>query len=117
MRVERRLFPEAVSRILTETLAKSATKFDWSSCLVSYRYRAQILDALSEHGLAPGPTTAPNVVRDAVNDLYRYEIRRLRDALLAGRIPKPEYASHVIELRKRYLVLSVPLASWLEPSV
>jgi hypothetical protein len=79
-----------------------------------YRYRAPILEALSEHGLVPAPHTAPRLLRHAVNDLYRYEIRRLRDGLVAGRIPKPDYVSHVIALRKRYLLLSVPLELWLE---
>jgi hypothetical protein len=51
-------------------------------------------------------------LRDAVRDLYKYEIRQLRSELLAGRIPKREYASHVVELRKRYWVLSIPLPLW-----
>ena len=84
---------------------------------MTYCYRGHILDALSEHGLVPRPTTAPQFLRDAVNDLYRYEIRRLRDELLARRIPKPEYASHVVALRRRYLLLSVPLELWLEPDM
>jgi len=93
---------------------KKRNEVDLDSRLVTYRYRAHILEALSEHGLVPGPTTAPQFLRDAVNDLYRYEIRRLRDALLDRRIPKPEYASHVVALRKRYLLLSVPLDRWIE---
>ena len=47
-----------------------------------------------------------------VRRLYRYEIKALRTALLAGRIPKADYASHVIALRKRYWLLSVPLQLW-----
>jgi hypothetical protein len=81
---------------------------------VSYRYHAHILDELAGHGLVPRPDTAPEFLRDAVSDLYRYEIRQLRLALLAQRIPKSEYAAHVIALRKRYLLLSVPLAQWLD---
>jgi len=84
---------------------------------LTYRYRAHILDALSEHGLVPEPHTAPQFLRDALNDLYRYEIRRLRNGLIAGRIPKVHYVSHVIALRKRYLLLSVPLDLWLEPDM
>lgn len=79
-----------------------------------YRYHPHILDALSGHGLVPRPDTSPEFLRDAVRDLYRYEIRRLRDALLARRIPKADYAGHVVALRKRYLLLSVPLAGWLD---
>ena len=47
-----------------------------------------------------------------MRELYRYEIKALRNALLAGRITKPEYANHVITLRKRYWLLSVPLQLW-----
>ena len=44
------------------------------------RYAPAILDALAGHGLAPRADTAPRALRDAINDLYRYEIRRLRAA-------------------------------------
>jgi len=82
----------------------------------SYRYYDWVLDALAGHGLMPRERTPPAALRDAVSDLYRYEIRRLRRSLLAGRIPKPEYAGHVIALRKRYLLLSVPVERWVIPS-
>ena len=62
----------------------------------------------------PQPHTAPEFLRDAVRDLYLYEIRRLRDALIDRRIPKRDYAAHVIALRKRYPLLSVPLPLWLQ---
>jgi hypothetical protein len=44
--------------------------------------------------------------------LYCYELRRLRRALLAGRIPKADYAGHVVALRKRYWLVSLPLDRW-----
>ena len=47
-----------------------------------------------------------------MRDLYRYEIRRLRQALLAGRIAKRDYADHVVALRRKYPLLSVPLELW-----
>ena len=81
----------------------------------TYRYYDWIVDALAGHGLAPQDETPPWFLRDAVSDLYRYEIRRLRQSLLAGRIPKSDYAAHVIALRKRYLILSVPIGQWLVP--
>ena len=81
----------------------------------SYRYCDWVLDALAGHGLNPRDTTPPSELRDAVSDLYRYEIRRLRRSLLTGRILKPDYANHVIALRKRYLLLSVPVERWLIP--
>jgi hypothetical protein len=82
----------------------------------TYTYEDRVLDALAGHGLVPRPHTPPGQLRDAVRDLYRYEIRRLRERLLAGDIPRPQYADHVITLRKRYLLLSVPLELWLVPS-
>ena len=75
-------------------------------------YRVQILDALAGHGLAPGPDTPPRLLRDAVNDLYRHEIRGLRDRCRAGEFPVSALSRRVVELRKRYLLLSTPLAAW-----
>jgi hypothetical protein len=51
-------------------------------------------------------------VREALNDLYRYEIRRLRDRLRAGDFPKADYSAHVIALRKQYWLLSIPIERW-----
>jgi hypothetical protein len=62
--------------------------------------------------LKPAPDTPPDRLRDAVRDLYKYEIRRLRSELLAGRIVRKNYAGHVIALRKRYWLLSVPVQRW-----
>jgi hypothetical protein len=79
---------------------------------VEYVYAADILDTLAGHGLRPTPTTPPAVVRDALSDLYRYEIRRLRRTLLADGINKRDYSGHVIALRKRYWLLSLPVQHW-----
>jgi hypothetical protein len=78
-----------------------------------YNYFPRVLDELTRHGLSPTPTTPPSQLRDAVRDLYKYEIRRLRDALIAGRIAKPDYAAHVVALRRRYPLLSLPLDLWI----
>jgi hypothetical protein len=77
------------------------------------RFRPRVLDELARHGLRPGPTTTADQLRDAVRDLYRYEIRKLRAELLAGRIRKADYAGHVIALRQRYPLLSLPTGLWL----
>ena len=77
-----------------------------------YKYRARILEALAGHGLVPRAETPPGFLRDAVRDLYRYEIKRLRLSLLAGKIPKRDYANHVVELRRKYPILSVPVELW-----
>lgn len=75
-------------------------------------YRPHVLEALAAHGLAPTPDTPPRLLRDAVNDLYRYEIRGLRDRCRAGEFPASALATHVVALRRRYLLLSTPLALW-----
>ena len=80
---------------------------------MGYHYHQQVLDGLARHGLRPARDTSPEKLRDAVRDLYKYEIRRLRSELLAGRIPKTDYAGHVIALRRRYWLLSVPVQLWL----
>ena len=79
---------------------------------VVYEYPFEIRDALAGHGLKPLPGTPPQQLRDAVSDLYRYEIRALRDRLLAGRVQRANYAAEVIALRKKYWLLSLPLHLW-----
>lgn len=75
-------------------------------------YPPHILEALASHGLVPQPGTTPQTLRDAINDLYRYEIRGLRDRCRAREFPVHELAPRVVELRRRYLLLSTPLAAW-----
>lgn len=79
----------------------------------TYTFYPRVLDELRRHGLDPLPTTPPERLRDAVSDLYRYEIRRLRSDLLAGRIRREDYAGRVVELRKRYPLLSIPVELWI----
>ena len=79
---------------------------------MTYDYHPRVLEELARHGLKPLPTTPPQVLRDAVRDLYRFEIRRLREELLAKRIEKAAYAGHVVRLRSRYELLSLPLHLW-----
>ena len=79
---------------------------------MNYDYHPEILDELSRYGLRPLAATAPGFLRDAVRELYKYEIRALRSALLAGRIARRDYAGRVEELRKRYWLLSVPVDRW-----
>ena len=78
-----------------------------------YAYRPEILDELARHGLRPKPGTSPQFLREAINDLYRIEIRQLRDRCRAGQFSTKELPAHVVELRKRYILLSVPLEHWL----
>ena len=88
---------------------------DQTDCSEAYRYRGEILAALLEHGIRPLPTTSPDRVREVLRDLYRFEIRRLRDRLVRGEIPKAGYADRVVALRQKYPLLSLPVRFWLEP--
>jgi hypothetical protein len=74
--------------------------------------KPEVLEALAEHGLRPRPETALAVLREQINDLYRVEIRKLRDQCRAGVFPTTELAPRVVELRKRYLLLSIPMTEW-----
>ena len=59
--------------------------------------------------------TPPDRVRDFVRDLYKYEIRRLRDRYLRHEFPKLEYAVRVDALRRQYPVLALRARDWLQP--
>jgi hypothetical protein len=78
----------------------------------TFTYRPRVLAELARHGLRPLPTTPPRRLRDAVLDLYKHEIRALKQRLLGGAFEKREYAGRVIALRARYALLSLPLDLW-----
>ena len=80
----------------------------------AYRYHAWVLEALATHGARPTAATPPERLHEFVNDLYRYELRRLRASLLSGAFPKHEYYGRVVALRMRYPLLSVKPRQWLE---
>ena len=79
-----------------------------------YRYRQEILDALWRHGVQPRSTTPPELVHEFVSDLYRFELRRLRDTLVRREIPKTGYFDRVVELRRKYPLISLKPWQWLE---
>jgi hypothetical protein len=79
---------------------------------VEWRYPAELLEALADLGLVPSPQTHPRAVRDALNGLYRYELRRLRDRFLAHQMEKPDYVGQVVGLRKKYWPLSLLPEVW-----
>jgi hypothetical protein len=78
------------------------------------RYKPEVLEELGRHGLRPLPETAPGRLREQINDLYRIEIRKLRDRCRAGEFTIRELPNHVRELRKRYILLSIPVDLWTE---
>ena len=80
--------------------------------VASWAYPPELLSALGGFGLSPRRETPPAFVRDALSDLYRYEIRRLRRRFLAGGIAKSDYSDVVITLRKKYWPLSLTPDGW-----
>jgi hypothetical protein len=79
---------------------------------MAFRYRAEILEELARHGVRPTPHTRPELVSEFVADLYRYELRRLKDRLVRREIPKAGYSERVVDLRRKYVLVSVPLRYW-----
>jgi hypothetical protein len=77
--------------------------------------KPEVLEALAGHGLRPRADTPVALLREQINDLYRFEIRRLRDRCRAGEFTTRELPARVVELRKRYLLLSIPIERWLVP--
>ena len=77
-----------------------------------WSYPADWLGVLATLGIAPRPDTPPRIIRDYLNDLYRFEIRRLKRALLAHAFPKGEYIDRVILLRRKYWPLSFTPEQW-----
>ena len=73
---------------------------------MEYTYRVDVLEALWRHGIQPTPRTDPELARNFVRDLYKYEIRQLRERYLRKEFPKTEYAARVDALRRRYPVLA-----------
>ena len=79
-----------------------------------YRYKAKILAQLATHGVIPKPTTPPTTARSVVNDIYRYELRLLRNRYLVGEFSKKDYYDKVVEIRNRYPVMAVLTRYWAE---
>jgi hypothetical protein len=79
---------------------------------VTYRYKPEILAQLASHGVIPRTTTPPTTARRAVNEIYRYELRLLRDRYLVGEFSKKEYYDKVVETRNRYPVMGVLTRHW-----
>lgn len=81
---------------------------------MAYIYTPEVLEELAAHGLRPGPDTPPQLLRDALRDLYKYEIKVLKRRFLRREVAKGEYAGRVIQLRRRYPLLSVPMEYWIQ---
>jgi hypothetical protein len=84
---------------------------------MAFTYRPDVLRALERHGVRPTPHTRPELVREYVRDLYKYEIRRLRDRLQRGEFPRHEYAGRVEALRREYPVLALQAQQFLSENL
>lgn len=85
-----------------------------TSSAATYRYRLEVLEQLQHHGIQPTPSTRPELVHEFVSDLYRFELRRLRDRLVRKEIPKVGYYDRVVDLRRKYPLVSLKPHEWLE---
>jgi hypothetical protein len=82
---------------------------------VEHQYKQEVLDHLATHGVRPTRASSPDLVHAFLNDLYRYELRRLRDRLLRREIVKSDYYNHVVQVRHRYPLLALKVWNWTEP--
>jgi len=86
----------------------------YAATVTAYRYRADVLEQLSRHGIHPRSSTTPELVHEFVSDLYRFELRRLRGRLVRKEIPKAGYYDRVVELRRKYPLVSLKPHQFLE---
>lgn len=82
--------------------------------VTTYRYRADVIEQLLRHGIRPTPSTRPELVHEFVSDLYRFELRRLRDRLVRKEIQKIGYYDRVVALRRKYPLVSLKPHEFLE---
>ena len=82
---------------------------------MEFQYQPEILAQLLTHGVRPLPHTRPALVFRYLGGLYRYELRRLRRLRERGAIPQGEYGSRVVDLRRQYPLVSVPVRLWTVP--
>jgi hypothetical protein len=85
-----------------------------AAALMPYRYKPEVLQQLLVHGVRPTAETPPELVHEFVNDLYRFELRRLRNALVSGAIPRAGYYDRVVDLRRKYPLVSFKPQQWIE---
>jgi hypothetical protein len=77
-----------------------------------WTYPAEFLDALASLGLAPHARTPPALVRNAVDELYKFELKRLRVRYLRGEVAKADLGAQVVRLRRKYWPLTLPIGAW-----
>ena len=78
-----------------------------------YRYRDDILAECHRLGVFPTEHTPPALARGFINELYKFELRKLRARYIRREFPKGEYHRRVIEIRDKYPALALPPRQWL----
>jgi len=74
-----------------------------------------VLAELWKYGVRPTERTPPELVRGFINEIYKFELRKLRDRYLREEFPKREYHRLVIQIRDKYPVLALRPRQWLAP--
>jgi hypothetical protein len=82
----------------------------------AFRYRDDVLAELWKYGVRPAEHTPPELVRSFINEIYKFELRKLRARYVGGEFPKHEYHNLVIEIRDKYPVLALLPRQWLATS-
>jgi len=83
---------------------------------VLYRYKPDVLSQLASYGVFPKAHTRPELVHEFIRDLYRFELRLLRDRLVRREIPKVGYYDRVVAMRRKYPLVSLKPHDLVEPS-
>ena len=78
-----------------------------------YRYRDDVLAECRRHGVFPTEHTPPELARGFLNELYKFELRKLRARYMRKEFLKQEYHRHVIAIRDKYPVLALTPRQWL----
>ncbi len=99
--------PRRCSHRLVRPRCAGATTVSMTEQNPTFRYRAVVLEALEKHGIRPRPSTPPELVHEFISDLYRFELRRLRARLVAGKVARQDYFDLVVGLRRQYPLVSL----------
>lgn len=81
---------------------------------MAFSYRADVLRELERHGVIPKPHSSPELVRGYVRELYKYQLRQLRDRYVKKQFPKLEFHARVEALKNQYPVLALLPRQFLE---
>jgi hypothetical protein len=80
------------------------------------RLTEAVRTALAGHGVVPVDDEPPEALRMRLNERYLEEVRALKARQKGGEIPIADYARHVDLLRRRFPLLALPLARWIDES-